>query len=69
MRLEPTTRITLQEAALLSGCGLSALEEAAERRELCCVLSGAARRLRTTPGWVFVWNKGRHDRRSPWGRL
>ncbi len=62
MLLEATTRITLQEAAILAGCGLSTLESAAKRRELRYVFSGSARRLRTTPAWVVVWNKNRHGR-------
>ena len=38
MPLDATTRITLQEAALLAGCGLSILERAASQRELLCFM-------------------------------
>ncbi len=67
--LNAITRLTLQEAALLSGRSLALLEEAAERRELAFVLSGSVRRLRTTPNWVFVWNKSRRGPHPPWGQL
>jgi hypothetical protein len=53
------TRISVSEAAILSGHDVGIIEMAMKRGELPYVLSGSRRLVRTTPAWVSDWLRGR----------
>jgi hypothetical protein len=50
-----TMRISVPEAAAMTQQHPSIIEGAMQRGELRFVLSGASRRVRTTPEWVGRW--------------
>jgi len=50
-----TERLSITEAAVLTGRDNSILELAMRRGELRYVLSGSRRAVRTSPGWVSDW--------------
>lgn len=54
-----TTRISISEAAVLTGRRATTVEKAMQQGDLRYVLSGADRRIRTTPEWVGGWVAGR----------